>query len=132
MRGMFLCIRKFASEKMMEKDIEKLRNGISKKVLLAVNICLPFMILVFIIAGIIFAIYSKKAASMDGIPLSSVLSKIDLEQDYSGLYVFARECLVKAIIYFSLALAFSISWVGKCVQMGRDKRILKYIEEGNK
>ena len=118
---------------MIEDDLKSMRIGTSRIFVWIINIALPLMILIFLMSAAIFLFYTKRATNIEGTTLTEFLAtgtkKIDVKKNFTGWSVLARESYNQAMMFLAFAVIFIIIWISKLLQIRRDRKILKYLDE---
>jgi hypothetical protein len=122
--------------KLPEKDIRDLRKRTSRLACVVPMIAIPLVIVMNLVVAIINFTLSARIAETLGLSFIQIIEKwiegISVSKEYSGIFLKAVERweigLLQLIVAFFILLLF-VFWLHR---VGREKRILQFIEEHSK
>jgi hypothetical protein len=116
-----------------EGDVKALQKSQSKTLRLTVLITVPLVIIFLIVAGCLDLYLCARFSSRAGISMAEVIrgwfAGIDPSAKYSGIYLWALDSWIQAILHFSEAVFFAIMFVVYQLESKRNARILRFIEQ---
>ena len=118
---------------MTDKDITVLRRQTSRRTVLTIKIAIPAMILLNVIAGALNVRLSSRFATLAGTTFRDVIAQwfagIDVNGQYSGLFIKATERWTTSLMQFTVAIIFTIMMAITLKRIARDRRTLAFINE---
>lgn len=119
--------------KLTDKDITVLRRQTSRRTVLTIKIAIPAMIILNVIAGVLNLRFSSFFASLAGTTFRDVIAQwfngIDVNAQYSGLFIKATERWTTSLMQFTVAIIFTIMLAVTLRRIARERRTLAFIDE---
>ncbi|MFA5177576.1 MAG: hypothetical protein WC440_05480 [Candidatus Omnitrophota bacterium] len=121
--------------KLPEKDIKFLRKRTSRLACVVPAIFFPLAIVINLVVAIMNFTLSARIAKILGLSFIQIIEKwiegISVSKEYSGIFLKAIERWETGLLQLTVALFILLFFVIWLKQVGREKRILKFIEEHN-
>ncbi|MDD5679259.1 MAG: hypothetical protein PHW60_14905 [Kiritimatiellae bacterium] len=126
-------IRSHDKMKLPEKDIRDLRKRTSRLACVVPMIVIPLVIVMNLAVAIINFTLSARIAETLGLSFIQIIEKwiegISVSKEYSGIFLKAVERWETGLLQLTVAFFILLFFVFWLQRVGREKRILQFIEE---